>query len=607
MPSDACFFTRPARQGTSTSSPPGTCSIYATRLAWSPADRAIATPALVELAAVTRTQQAPNKPFIRLEWPTGTLVLGFESVSDRDEAVDLIKKLRAKLLASSTPPPGVPSAPQKAAYFAQDRDLEKLYLELVVPGILPEQEFWAARASHLARLGSGAGASASGHRTASSSQRRGLPNSLTSEVRPAADGQTDTVHFSLTPEIIAQIFNERPEVHRAFLAKVPHELNEKEFWTVYFKEQYKRLARRRKGLGPDEEDFEDEVFGPFRRQIALQEAARARGRMQEVDPTLNLEAAQGEQYAMLQRSEGAEAGLGAAGYLAKDLNRHAALVLEGTPEGVLDLAGDGDGPSSHDTAAIATRLAASQAGASRTAAREPRGEPLRHRDHGLEDLRGPEQAPGIPLNIRDPAAYYRAGAPAVDGAATPESEPMSTLRDPGDHTPTPLSAVLRSIDPTALPLCPCDPALARAVLEELSAGTDAGLAARFGALAAGVHGVRADAALPPGLLGLLRDEALRTDELLRHFWGALPWAAPAAGAAAEAERAAREARAGRLVGALEAQRARLRAHAAVAPGTIEHVYAGVLLQPCEEGIQAAVARHKEEVAASIVLGKAVRA
>ncbi|RMZ53407.1 hypothetical protein APUTEX25_004895, partial [Auxenochlorella protothecoides] len=364
------------------------------------------------------TQQAPNKPFIRLEWPTGTLVLGFESVSDRDEAVDLIKKLR------------------KAAYFAQDRDLEKLYLELVVPGILPEQEFWAARASHLARLGSGAGASASGHRTASSSQRRGLPNSLTSEVRPAADGQTDTVHFSLTPEIIAQIFNERPEVHRAFLAKVPHELNEKEFWTVYFKEQYKRLARRRKGLGPDEEDFEDEVFGPFRRQIALQEAARARGRMQEVDPTLNLEAAQGEQYAMLQRSEGAEAGLGAAGYLAKDLNRHAALVLEGTPEGVLDLAGDGDGPSSHDTAAIATRLAASQAGASRTAAREPRGEPLRHRDHGLEDLRGPEQAPclpyitrfssasswqapGIPLNIRDPAAYYRAGAPAVDGAATP--------------------------------------------------------------------------------------------------------------------------------------------------------------------------------------------
>lgn len=41
-----------------------------------------------------------------------------------------------------------------------------------------------------------------------------------------------------------QIFTERPEVHRAYLAKVPHELSEKEFWTAYFKEQYKRLARR---------------------------------------------------------------------------------------------------------------------------------------------------------------------------------------------------------------------------------------------------------------------------------------------------------------------------------------------------------------------------
>lgn len=46
-----------------------------------------------------------------------------------------------------------------------------------------------------------------------------------------------------------------------------------------------------------------------------------------MDPTLNLEAAQGEQYAMLQRSEGAEAGLGAAGYLAKDLNRWARVCL----------------------------------------------------------------------------------------------------------------------------------------------------------------------------------------------------------------------------------------------------------------------------------------
>lgn len=49
-------------------------------------------------------------------------------------------------------------------------------------------------------------------------------------------------HFSFP--LALQIFTEKPEVHRAFLAKVPHELSEKEFWTAYFKEQYKRIALR---------------------------------------------------------------------------------------------------------------------------------------------------------------------------------------------------------------------------------------------------------------------------------------------------------------------------------------------------------------------------
>ena len=41
-----------------------------------------------------------------------------------------------------------------------------------------------------------------------------------------------------------QIFTERPEVHRAYLAHVPHTLDEKAFWTRYFKQQYKKMARR---------------------------------------------------------------------------------------------------------------------------------------------------------------------------------------------------------------------------------------------------------------------------------------------------------------------------------------------------------------------------
>ena len=45
-----------------------------------------------------------------------------------------------------------------------------------------------------------------------------------------------------------QIFTERPEVHRAYLAHVPHNMDEKAFWTRYFKQQYKRMARRYVGL-----------------------------------------------------------------------------------------------------------------------------------------------------------------------------------------------------------------------------------------------------------------------------------------------------------------------------------------------------------------------
>lgn len=81
------------------------------------------------------------------------------------------------------------------------RDLERVYLELVVPGTIPEADFWKARRLQLARLGS----AADGPRSQSAAQAKGLSNAMASDVRPAADGQTDTVHFSLTPEIIAQV------------------------------------------------------------------------------------------------------------------------------------------------------------------------------------------------------------------------------------------------------------------------------------------------------------------------------------------------------------------------------------------------------------------
>lgn len=51
-------------------------------------------------------------------------------------------------------------------------------------------------------------------------------------------------HPSFPPPFHPQIFSERPEVHRAYLAHVPHSMDERSFWTRYFKQQYARMARR---------------------------------------------------------------------------------------------------------------------------------------------------------------------------------------------------------------------------------------------------------------------------------------------------------------------------------------------------------------------------
>ncbi|XP_071717427.1 general transcription and DNA repair factor IIH subunit TFB1-1-like [Rutidosis leptorrhynchoides] len=61
---------------------------------------------------------------------------------------------------------------------------------------------------------------------------------MTSNIKPASDGQSNRVTFSLTPEMIHQIFAEKPAVRQAYLSFVPRKMKEKEFWTKYWKAQF---------------------------------------------------------------------------------------------------------------------------------------------------------------------------------------------------------------------------------------------------------------------------------------------------------------------------------------------------------------------------------
>ena len=201
--------------------------------------RLLTCPAAAPANHRAETQQAPGKPFIKLDTAAGPLVLGFPTLPERDDAVELLKQLKppgaggggsskagsGSQGGSAAGSPGggapggaggllLPSAQQAAALFRADRDLESVYKSLVVSGILPEPDFWRARQAQLRTAlapggvlaaGGGGGGSSGGGPAPARRQRLGLPNAMLADVKPSADGQTEKVHFQLTPQAIQQV------------------------------------------------------------------------------------------------------------------------------------------------------------------------------------------------------------------------------------------------------------------------------------------------------------------------------------------------------------------------------------------------------------------
>lgn len=167
--------------------------------------------------------------------------LSFSSETDKNEVLEYLKQLKPAgngLAQKATEPraAGVPTEAEKRQIFAIDKDLEILYGQLVTSGVLSESDFWRVRQQTLQKL-------LEGPRSMGPQQRSGLP-SVMHEVERLHDGSTERVSIRLSPQDIQRIFVERPEVHRAFMAHVPHAMEEKEFWQRYFKLEYKKAARR---------------------------------------------------------------------------------------------------------------------------------------------------------------------------------------------------------------------------------------------------------------------------------------------------------------------------------------------------------------------------
>ncbi|KAJ4725413.1 BSD transcription factor [Melia azedarach] len=404
--------TKRAKYKTSVKDPgtPGALRMNNQKLMFMPDNRNSSTKLVVEFKSIQGhkyTKEGSNKPpLINLSnVQGGSYIFEFDSYPDLHVCRDFVSKVLEK--SRETPN----AAPEKSSVklpdeqlskaemelriklLQEDSELQKLHQQFVGGNILTEAEFWAARKKLLDTDSS-----------RKSKQRVGFKSVMISDIRPAADGRTNKVTFSLTPEIILQIFAEKPAVHRAFLNLVPNKMTEIEFWTKYCRAEY--LNRTKNANAVAAEAAEDEELAVFLKEDDIL-ANELRKKIRRVDPTLDMEADEGDDYTHLPdhgifRDVSKELNESQPEHyrrtLLQDLNRHAAVVLEGRTVDV---------EREDNTRAVAEALARSKQGKEGADgnANEERLDRI-SRVAEIEDLQAPHSLPLAPLSIKDAREYF---------------------------------------------------------------------------------------------------------------------------------------------------------------------------------------------------------
>ncbi|KAK8995236.1 hypothetical protein V6N11_069679 [Hibiscus sabdariffa] len=340
----------------------------------------------------------------------GSFIFEFKNYSDLQDCRDFVGKVLAKSgEVSEKPTVAHPDEQLSAAemelrikLLQEDSELQELHKQFVLSGVL--------------KLNFGQHGREASKKT---KQWLGFKSAMISDIKSSTDGRTNKVTFNLTPEIILQIFAEKPAVHRAFLSYVPNKISERNFWTKYFRAEY--LHSTKNSIAAAAEAAEDEELAVFLKQDDIL-ASEARMKIRRVDPTLDMEADEGDDYTHLPdhgifRDGNKELTESQSDLykrtLSQDINRHAAVVLEGRAVDV----------QLEDTKAIAEALARSKREASNKG--ESDGDTTRKRLERLsrmteiKDLQGSNNLPLAPLCIKDPRDYF-------------DSQQDSALRTSGD-------------------------------------------------------------------------------------------------------------------------------------------------------------------------------
>ncbi|XP_065647449.1 general transcription factor IIH subunit 1 isoform X1 [Hydra vulgaris] len=170
----------------------------------------------VQLQIVLHTESSYNFQFVN---PKGRAA----QLKNRNEIKDLLAEL-------------IPAHREKAnkdleeknKLLKENSDLYQLYKDLVVTGIITAEEFWENQKS----VNTMACSSAS-----SEKQKVGIASGLLAELKPDMHGCNE-LRFNLTADSIDAIFKMYPAVKKKYVASVPDEMSEKEFWTEFFQSQH---------------------------------------------------------------------------------------------------------------------------------------------------------------------------------------------------------------------------------------------------------------------------------------------------------------------------------------------------------------------------------
>lgn len=579
---------------------PGVLMINVQGLKWTPNDPSSGASVEVKSTNITNHQcskEVPNKKaFMKVltDVEGKSYMFVFQNYDERAPARDAVSNVLARNKAGGSAP-AVAAAPnptkpalngdqldavemgRRMKLLQQDPDLLKLHQQLVGRNVLQETEFWAARKNLL-----------EDEQVGEQKQRTGLRSAMLADVRPLTDGRSNKVTFNLTPEIIHQIFAEKPAVHRAFLLYVPSKMTESAFWTKYCRAEY--LYRTKNSAAAAAEAAEDEELAVFTTEDDIL-ARSARQKILRVDPTLDMAADLNDDYLSLPghgvlrdgAKESLEMNQGGVRKrtIIHDINRHAAVVLEGSP---LDT-------ELKDTTTVAHALERQRKNDLANEAVD-RGAEKRRTERisimtEMEDLQGPPPSSFVPLTIQDPRNYFDSQqSVGLEGGTTTGSHPASV--NPAKVL-TAFKAQLKNFQTKRQLDSPIAPEVGFKILTDVTQQI---------ANSRHTTGTAAERNILESLPRATRDELLHhsntANELLRHFWAAYPLTSKALSE-----------KAGRLKVAMSELYCRIQSMKESAAPDARHQLSR-LLQPMSQTLDAAITHYDGEAARKAEAAKRAR-